>query len=185
MSRQLLDEAGWLEGSDGIREKDGEKLAFLMYGISSSEATVQTLQAYQEFWREIGVDMTPTPEPFQSLVSRITETFDFEAFIVGFGWGPTPDQSSMWTCDSYGVGFNVVKYCNPEVDEVLSAALSELDRDARIQLYADFQNLLLGDLPMAVTDFPQGIAGVSTRVHNFFPSSQNSRFNPEAWWVDQ
>lgn len=184
MSRQLLDEAGWVEGSDGIREKDGEKLAFLMYGISSSEATVQTLQVMQEYWREIGVEMTPTPEPFQSLVSRITETFDFEAFIVGFGWGPTPDQSSMWKCGSYGVGFNVVKYCNPEVDAVLDAALSELDRERRIELYAEFQNLLLDDLPMAVTDFPQGIAGVSTRVHNFFPSSQNARFNPEFWWVD-
>jgi len=185
LARQLLDEAGWVEGSDGVREKDGQKLAFEMYGISSSETTVQTLQAMQEYWREIGVDMTPSPEPFQNLVSRITETFDFEAFIVGFGWGPTPDQSSMWKCGSYGVGFNVVKYCNPEVDEVLDAALSELDRERRIELYAEFQNLLLDDLPMAVTDFPQGIAGVSTRVHNFFPSSQNSRFNAEYWWVDQ
>ncbi len=182
---QLLDEAGWVEGSDGIREKDGEKMSFLMYGISSSESTVQTLQVMQEYWREIGVEMTPSPEPFQSLVSRVTETFDFEAFIVGFGWGPTPDQSSMWKCDSYGVGFNIVKYCNPEVDAVLDAALSELDREKRIELYAEFQNLLLEDLPMAVTDFPQGIAGVSTRVHNYFPSSQNSRFNPEMWWVDQ
>jgi peptide/nickel transport system substrate-binding protein len=184
-AKQLLDEAGWMEGSDGIREKDGEKMSFDMYGISSSETTVQALQAMQEYWRDIGVDMTPTPEPFQNLVSRITETFDFEAFTVGFGWGPTPDQSSMWTCDSYGVGFNVVKYCNPEVDEVLDAALSELDRDKRVELYAKFQNLLLDDLPMAVTDFPQAIAGVSNRVHNFFPSAQNARFNPEAWWVDQ
>jgi peptide/nickel transport system substrate-binding protein len=139
----------------------------------------------QEYWREIGVDMTPSPEPFQNLVSRITETFDFEAFIVGFGWGPTPDQSQMWSCDAYGVGFNIVKYCNPQVDEVLDAALSEQDREKRIELYSQFQNLLLEDLPMAVTDFPQGIAGVSTRVHNFFPSAQNARFNPETWWVDQ
>ncbi|MDQ3547984.1 MAG: ABC transporter substrate-binding protein [Chloroflexota bacterium] len=185
LSVQLLDEAGWVEGSDGIREKDGEKMSFLMYGISSSETAVQTLQVMQESWREIGVEMTPTPEPFQSLVSRVTETFDFEAFIVGFGWGATPDQGAMWKCDSYGSGFNIVKYCNPEVDAALDAALSELDRDTRIELYADFQNLLLADLPMAVTDFPKGIAAVSTRVHNHYANTSNVRFNMETWWVEQ
>ncbi len=184
-ARELLDEAGWLEGSDGVREMDGEQLAFTMYGINSSEQDVQTLTAYQEFWAEIGVAMTPSPEPFQQLVSRLTETFDFEAFLVGFGWGPTPDQSPMWACDSYGVGFNIVKYCNPEVDELLSEALSELDRERRIELYTEFQNVLLADLPMAVTDFPQGLAPVSNRIHNLFPSSQNDRFNAETWWIDQ
>jgi len=30
MAAQLLDEAGWVMGDDGVREKDGEKLAFEM-----------------------------------------------------------------------------------------------------------------------------------------------------------
>jgi len=107
---------------------------------------VSVLQAYQEYWREIGVEMIPTPEPFQNLVSRITETFDFDTFYVTFGWGPTPDQSEMWKCDSYGTGFNMVKYCNPLVDELLDKALSELDQTKRIELYTEFQNALLEDL---------------------------------------
>ncbi|MCC6935515.1 MAG: hypothetical protein IT333_03285, partial [Thermomicrobiales bacterium] len=175
----------WLAGSDGIREKDGQRMAFTMYGISGDNIAVQSLQAMQEYWKAVGVEMTPSPEPFQQLVSRITETFDFEIFLVGFSWDATPDQSSMWACDSYKAGFNMVKYCNPEVDDLLKQAAAEPNKEKRIELYTEFQNKLLVDIPMGVTVFGQGITGVSKRVHNFFPSQQNTRFNAETWWVEQ
>jgi peptide/nickel transport system substrate-binding protein len=184
-ANQLLDEAGWVAGSDGIRAKDGQKLEFEMYGISSSNTAVQMLQVLQENWKAIGVAMTPHPEPFQELVSRITETFDFEVFMVGFSWDATPDQSPMWSCDSYGAGFNVVKYCNPKVDDLLKQAASEPDRNKRIELYTEFQNILLEDLPMAVPIFQKGLSGVNKRVHNFFANQQNRSFNAETWWVEQ
>ncbi|MCC6792633.1 MAG: hypothetical protein IT336_13160 [Thermomicrobiales bacterium] len=184
-ANQLLDEAGWVLGSDGVRAKDGERMSFTMYGISGNNIAVQTLQAMQEDWKAIGVEMTPQPEPFQQLVSRITETFDFEIFLVGFSWDATPDQSTMWACASYKAGFNMVKYCNPEVDELLTKAASEPDKAKRIELYTEFQNVLLADCPMGVTFFSQGITGVSKRVHNYFPSQQTTRFNAETWWVAQ
>lgn len=184
-ANQLLDEAGWLAGSDGIREKDGQRMSFDMYGISGNNIAVQSLQAMQEYWKAVGIEMTPQPEPFQQLVSRITETFDFEIFLVGFSWDATPDQSSMWACDSYKAGFNMVKYCNPEVDDLLKQAAAESDKQKRIELYTEFQNKLLVDIPMGVTVFTQGITGVNKRVHNFFPSQQNTRFNAETWWVEQ
>jgi ABC-type transport system substrate-binding protein len=104
--------------------------------------------------------------------------------LIGFGWSVPPDQSPMWACNSYGSGFNVVKYCNPKVDDLLNQALVETDKQKRIQLYTDFQNVLLADLPMPVTEFSLGIDGLSKKVHNLFPSYANSRFNPEQWWVE-
>jgi peptide/nickel transport system substrate-binding protein len=184
-ANQLLDEAGWVVGADGIRAKDGQRMSFTMYGISGNNIAVQTLQAMQADWKKIGVEMTPQPEPFQQLVSRITETFDFEIFLVGFSWDATPDQSPMWACDSYKAGFNMVKYCNPKVDDLLKKAAAEPDKAKRIELYTEFQNVLLADVPMGVTFFGQGITGVSKRVHNFFANQQNTRFNAETWWVEK
>ncbi len=184
-AKKLLDEAGWAAGADGVRAKDGQRLAFDMYGISGDNVQQQTLEAMQEYWKEIGVAMTPQPEPFQQLVSRITETFDFEIFLVGFSWGAAPDQSAMWACASYKAGFNMVKYCNPKVDELLKQAAAELDKAKRIELYTEFQNVLLADVPMGVTVFTQGITGVNKRVHNYFPNQQNTRFNAETWWVEK
>jgi peptide/nickel transport system substrate-binding protein len=183
-ANQLLDDAGWAKGPDGIRAKDGQKLQFTAYTASGFDVFVKLLQAYQEAWKAIGVDMTPVDEPFQQLVDRITSSFDFEMFLIGFNWNVPPDQSAMWACNSYKAGFNIVKYCNPQVDDLLNQALVEQDKQKRIQLYTDFQNVLLEDLPMVATEFGVGIDAVNTRVHNIFPNYANTRFNLETWWVD-
>ncbi len=184
MANQLMDEAGWTLGDDGIREKDGVKMSFNAYTNSGNTVREQYLVIMQEYWSAIGVEMTPQLEPFPALVERITETYDFEVVLIGFSWSATPDQSTMWKCDSYGGGFNFVKYCNPEVDTLLDEALSEPDQDTRVQIYTDFQNVLLPDIPIAVMDFPQGISGVNNRVQNLYPSSVNARFNTETWWIE-
>ncbi len=184
LAREMLDSAGWTEGGDGIREKDGTRLAFTMYTNAGNTVREQYLTIMQQQWAEIGVEMTPQLEPFPALVERITETFDFEAFLIGFNWSVPPDQSPMWHTDSYPLGFNIVKYSNPDVDALLDEALSELEQDRRVELYTEFQNVLLEDLPMPVLDFPQGIRGVNARAHNVFPNAVNRWFNLETWWID-
>ncbi|HEX5164097.1 MAG TPA: ABC transporter substrate-binding protein, partial [Thermomicrobiales bacterium] len=185
-AKQLLDDAGWVEGSDGIREKDGQRLAFTMYTNAGNQVREQYLTVLQEYWSAIGVEMTPQLEPFPALVERITETFDFEAYLIGFSWGVAPDQTTMWACDSaHGNGFNTVAYCNEEVDKLLQEGLVETDREKRIEIYTQMQNIIMEDLPHVILDFPQGFTGVSNRVHNVFPSDVNVRFNMQQWWVDQ
>jgi len=184
-ANSLLDEAGWVDADgDGIRENGDQKLEFDMWTISGNEIFGNLVQAYQESWTQIGVKMTPQLEDFQSFVSRVTQTFDFETFLIGFGWGATPDQSAMWACNSYGTGFNIVKYCNPKVDDLENQALVEFDRDKRIQLYTDFQNLLLEDLPMVATEFGRGIDAYGNRVHNLYPA-YTSRYNLETLWIEK
>ncbi|MCQ9615610.1 peptide ABC transporter substrate-binding protein [Paenalcaligenes niemegkensis] len=53
----ILDEAGWVRGSGGIREKDGVKLAFDLSTTSGSELRAQTQQLIQQDWLKLGVDM--------------------------------------------------------------------------------------------------------------------------------
>jgi len=182
----LLDEAGWTDANgNGTRDKDGQELSFTMYGSAGNAVVEAQLVAMQEFWSQIGVEMTPSSEPFPTLIERLTETFDFEAFLVGFTWLAAVDQSIMFTCDAVGGnGFNFTSYCNEEVDAVLSEALSETDRDRRIELYTEFQNIVMEDLPESVLFFRRDIGGLSTRVHNVFPNGVNVAFNAHTWWVE-
>ena len=64
------------------------------------------------------------------------------------------------------------------------ATLSETDRDRRIQLYTEFQNIIMEDLPETILFFNRDIGGVSTRVHNVFPNGVNILFNAHTWWVE-
>jgi peptide/nickel transport system substrate-binding protein len=130
--------------------------------------------------------MIPQLEPFPALVERITQTFDFEAYLIGFNWSVSPDQTTMWHTDSAGgAGFNTVSYSNPEVDRLLDEALIETDREKRIELYTEMQNIIMEDLPHTILDFPQGFTGVSSRLHNVYASGVNARFNAHLWWVEQ
>ncbi len=51
---ELLDDAGWTVGADGIREKDGEKLSFL---VTYWQSPKEVLELVQQQLREIGVDL--------------------------------------------------------------------------------------------------------------------------------
>jgi peptide/nickel transport system substrate-binding protein len=183
----LLDEAGWVDSNgNGVRDKDGQELSFEMNGIAGNAVAEATLAAMQEYWDQIGVEMTPALEPFPALVERIAQTFDFEAFLVGFSWGAAVDQSTMFTCAATdGNGFNITGYCNEEVDAILAEALSEPDQARRIELYNEFQNIVTEELPESVIFFTRGINGLSNRVHNVYPNTVNERFNAQTWWVDQ
>ena len=54
-AKKLLDDAGWKLGSDGIREKDGMKLAPKVY-MTAGANSVKVGEAIQGFLRRIGVD---------------------------------------------------------------------------------------------------------------------------------
>lgn len=54
-ARDLLDEAGWIPGADGIREKDGVRLEVL-YQTSTNSVRQETQELIKGWWRDIGVE---------------------------------------------------------------------------------------------------------------------------------
>jgi peptide/nickel transport system substrate-binding protein len=184
-AEQLLDEAGWAKGADGVRAKDGKPLAFDMYTYSGDKIIEGYASVFQENWKAIGVTMTPKYEEFSTFVTRLTKTFDFQAFLVGFFWNVDPDQQTMWDTKQHGPGFNLYNYSNPKVDDLLEKALRTLDKDQRKQLYLDAQNLILADAPALIIDFPKEIWGVSNRLKNFIPNAVSfaATWNSYQWFV--
>ncbi len=183
-ANQLLDDAGWVKGDDGVRAKDGVKLSFKLYTNTGNDTHAQYMAVMQQAWKAIGVDCTPTQEEWNAFLERITSTFDFDMFLIAFSWGVDPDQSSMWSTDAYGGGFNVNKYSNTQVDDLLQQGLNETAIPTRKQIYTKLQNIIVDDLPSAIIDFPKSIAAHNTRVHNLFPNAVDDRWNAHEWWID-
>jgi len=57
-AKALLDEAGWTEGSDGIREKNGVKLSWTNVNFGNQPFNRPIVEAISANLRDIGVDMT-------------------------------------------------------------------------------------------------------------------------------
>lgn len=54
-AKTLLDQAGWIPGDDGIREKNGTRLK-IVYQTSTNPVRQATQELIQRWWQEIGVE---------------------------------------------------------------------------------------------------------------------------------
>ncbi|MEU0563856.1 TIGR04028 family ABC transporter substrate-binding protein [Nonomuraea sp. NPDC005983] len=57
----LLDKAGWVRGSDGVREKDGRKLQLGVFVAGPQPLSKQTLELVAQQWAKIGVKLEIRP----------------------------------------------------------------------------------------------------------------------------
>lgn len=85
-AKSLLDEAGWKEGSDGIREKGGKKLSMRYTLLGDSSISKALATANQKMMKDIGVDLKVEERP-SSDFSKITSSYDFDVFPMGFTSG--------------------------------------------------------------------------------------------------
>ena len=52
-ARQLLDDAGWKPAADGIRSKDGQRLALTVYESLPQPQNKEVLQLIAQQWRQV------------------------------------------------------------------------------------------------------------------------------------
>ncbi|AKB27463.1 Dipeptide-binding ABC transporter, periplasmic substrate-binding component [Methanosarcina siciliae T4/M] len=146
----LLEEAGWTDtDGDGIRDKNGEKLSYVL-SLGSGEVRIGEL--IKERLSEVGVDVQ-----VKALESKSRDTNlkngDFELVISGFGgWGKDADYLRTRYCDtteagSVSSGAEAFGYHNDTLNALGSQELQELDDDKRKEIVYDMQTVLANDVP--------------------------------------
>src|SRR5205814_9481028 len=93
-AESMLDAAGWVKGSDGIRAKGDLKLKFTMITNAGNKQRESMLSVMQQSWHDIGVEATPSLIQVPQLVSQIVSIRTFDVFLVGFNWSVDPSACS-------------------------------------------------------------------------------------------
>src|SRR5262249_6756664 len=108
------------------------------------------VEAVAAQWKDVGVILTPKIVAGAEWLQQITTKRDFDALLLLFVWGGSdPDQTAAFGSDSAKPGgFNCMSYKNPQVDQILKQAVSTLDRSKRKQLYTEFAEILMQQLPL-------------------------------------
>ena len=159
-AKSMLDAAGWVPGSDGVRAKNGVKLAFRIGTTTGNKGREFAEQIIQERLAKIGVQITIRNSP-DMLDTKIVG-FDYDTIL--FAWVGSPDPYSnnviylstaipercaprlakAEECDYSGQNYTRTK--DPALDEILNATDRELDPVARAALFNQ------ADLQMAQND---------------------------------
>lgn len=115
-AKKLLDEAGWKEGSDGIREKDGVKLS-VTYPIHSDDPTQKALaQSIQAQEKAIGIEVKVDVRPANKFAEDYN-TKNWDIFSLRFS--SSDPFGAAWFCQMYcqDMGLNLSGVQTPEMDE--------------------------------------------------------------------
>jgi peptide/nickel transport system substrate-binding protein len=170
---QLLDAAGWVVGSDGIREKDGTKLSFQITYGSGSASSDQTVAAFQDNWKAIGVDAQPNSVDFDTvMMPALTSSFDFQVIFLGFDWAsPSGSQEAMFGTEYKGAGFNAMGYSNAQYDELSAQANRELDPEKRREILIQATNIANDDAPACTLWFAKRRIAYNVKVQNYVPTA--------------
>ncbi len=147
-AKQLLDDAGWKVGSDGIREKGGKKMKF-RYGDSSKNKTIEDVFTYyQQYWKDVGIDVQPDFQEFQSLLRRVQAPSnpDFDLFTLGWSATIDPDAGrDKWRPNNPSRNF--VRYDGSKLEPLYDKGTQTFDFNKRKPYYDQIQKILHEDQP--------------------------------------
>ena len=118
-AKQLLDDAGWAIGSDGIREKDGKKLTLRYVTFGDDNQGKSMAAATQKMLKDIGVDLQISERP-SSDFSKVVANLDFDFLTSGItSYDP---YGVMYFKYTYGSDSQVNKSGTgtPELDEQIA-----------------------------------------------------------------
>jgi len=189
-AQSLLDQAGWVKGSDGIRARNGVKLQFQMITNVNSPQRVQLLQIMQQSWKDIGVDAVPNAIQFPQLVTQLQNVRTFDLLLIGFNQDADPDESQIFSSSAAAAGgFNGGQFLNSQADQLWNQAAATLDRAKRKQLYKQLQDLYADQMPMPVLLFQKGLWAASKRVRGLsigpYNAYDNRSYFKDVWVSDQ
>ena len=137
LAGQLLDEAGWLMGSDGIREKNGQKLNLdLLY--NSDSVTEKSIAEYlQSEYQSIGIALNIHGEEEQSYRDNM-KAGNF-SMVFNICWGmPYDPQSSLAAMRAPVYGDFAAQQGledKAEIDDAITKILVSTDETERQELY--------------------------------------------------
>jgi len=186
---QLLDDAGWKLGSDGIRVKDGQRLAFNLSAAAGGKTGETTEALVQQMLKDVGIDASiknyPTVLYFQSyqqggILQKGLYDAGFFSWVAGVDPG---DDEGIYTC--YNIppkGQNNLYWCDPRIDAAQHGALSTYDQATRKKYYSEFEKILASESVTIFTWFWREIHITNPHFKNFKPApATSSSWNSWEW----
>ena len=188
-AKKILDDAGWKPGADGIREKNGVRLAFVNSTTAGNHVREQAQQLLQQNWKEIGAEMTIQNFPPAVMWGDNWMQSKFDSAMVGIGFmiGPDADTTDYFHSRSInakgGNGQNTCQYENPEVDKLLGEAADTVDQAKRNEIYKKQQEIVRADLPYLPIFQYAMVEGTKKGLEGYKPNvnTQTNTWNVNEW----
>ncbi len=174
-ARQLLTEAGFTPGPDGImRGREGRRLELTIISTAGNAIRERIEVIMQDQLKQVGIDLKINNVPASVLVGTIIRRRQYQMTMYSNFFGPTTlgsffHSNQIPTEANNYEGGNHMGWRNSENDRILDQAADELDEAKRIQLLRRQQELVAEDLPVIPLYFRVYLTTAKTALRNVKP----------------
>ena len=161
-------------GDDFLTDADGNKIEFVLNTNVGNGAREKTAVLIKSDLEKLGINVIFQPVEFNTLISKIDDTHDFECILLGLAPGTSPDPSgAMNTVKSDGFThewFPREKSPSTDwearIDQLMDAQIKTLDYAERKKDYDEVQAILAEQQPMIFTVTPIYYAAIRSDIGN-------------------
>jgi len=172
---RILNARGWRDrDGDGIRDRNGQPLAFHLTVPTTSVLRRQYARLLQEQFRLVGVRVE-IDEVEGSVLGQRVGSGTFDTAVLSRSNDPSPSSgiSQSWMRAGFG-GSNYGRYFNPQFERIVDRAISAPNHDQARALWRSAIETLNADAPGIFLYALENIAAVHDRV-------QNVQIRPDSW----
>ena len=191
----ILEQAGWKKGPDGIRTKDGKKLKFV-YQTSINTPRQKNQAIVKQACQKAGIDIelksvtasvffssdVANPDTYAKFycdIQMYTTTMtqpDPEVFMNQFTTAERSSKENKWQ------GRNITRWSNEEYDKAFSAAEGELDPVKRAALFIKMNELACGDYAVIPVVYRPTVSAVATKLQCDISGWDTNMGNIKDWF---
>lgn len=185
-ARYLLEQAGWVEGTGGIRvaqsalyAPDGTRLSLRLQGYSDFQPLMDLENALVEQFAAVGVELLIENDPMEVVFGSYADGArrkrgNFDVLLYDTSLPIEPQHAISTTFHSASIpsplnlgGGNYGRWINPAADAAIELAGGTADMVTRQAAYCDLARLIAEDVPQIhLYLFPEGY-GVSNRLRGY------------------
>jgi peptide/nickel transport system substrate-binding protein len=176
-ANDILDKAGWVKGPDGVRSKNGVRLALQFVSYTGAPDTDQLIELLRQSWAQIGVQFDVkrvTTALFFAPLAQGGPIFAGKFDVSSFSWGATPDEDYTPNISCYDVppkGENVSRFCDPAIEKLIGQEKAAYDEPDRKAVIAKLDDRIAETVPYFVLYIRDEINAYNHDLHDWHPNS--------------
>ena len=159
-----------------LKDKDGNEVVFSIITNAGNKYRERMATMIQEDLQKIGIHVNVVTLDFPSLIERMTQTFDYEAILLGLtnvGLDPS-EQMNVWLSSSENHQWNPSEKTpetawEAEIDRLMRAQASSADAKKRKESFDRVQEIAFEQAPFIYLVNRNALSAVSASVHGASP----------------
>ncbi|MCK4245440.1 MAG: ABC transporter substrate-binding protein [Candidatus Omnitrophica bacterium] len=182
-AKELLEKIGFKIQNGALFDQEGNRVEFSLLTNNDNLERINIANIIRDDLTKLGMKVHFTPLDFNTLVTKLDASFDWEAVLIGLTGGIEPHSGrNVWASAGqlhiwHPRQKSAASAWEKKIDKIFEEAVRELNRNKRKILYDQWQEIVSKQLPLIYTVNSASLYAVRNKLGNLHPTSYGGLFH--------